>query len=575
MVVLRRVLLIGLGLVLLTLGWLWWNRPERVDMAAYVPADALIYVEANSLPEIAGGIVSTDAWRALAPSAGIRTDFGKFNRLSRLAAFTGLGSADAVVLSRAQVGIAVLGFEAAEAPASTLKITPRIALVAETHTSESRVRAALEKLVGDFARRAYGSPRVERQETEDTFFITWTAPSDERRKIVGAVTESIAVVGNDRGAVEACLAAKRGERPALSGDAQIEAMRERMESEGALAFGYVPSGSAARLLEITALAYVGQLSTNPRTQSVVASMLPPLAGKLLGSAGWSARVRDGAVEDSYFVTLQNGIAPRLGEALDAPVSATYGASEFLPADTYQLTRYNYRDPETAWRGFGAAISSQLDALSAPFVNRFLEEALKPYGVESARDFLRAAGSEIVTARLDDSGESTVLVVEVRDREALESEVRKRLGAGARTTRVGDAELRVSSDEERGAASFVADHLLMGKPDDVRRCLEARMGAQTLASNEAFKLSKRSLFETQPGGVATLTDARDETRTFVSYFASKGRAPRLEDVKDETLRRRLAERAYAVTESRFISDGFERKTLSAFGNFGTLVTRFAP
>jgi hypothetical protein len=239
--------------------------------------------------------------------------------------------------------------------------------------------------------------------------------------------------------------------------------------------------------------------------------------------------------------LQNGIAPRLGEALDAPLSAAYGASEFLPADTYQLTRYNYREPETAWRGFGAALSSQLDALSAPFVNRFLEESLKPYGIESARDFLRAAGSEIVTARLDDSGDSTVLVVEVRDREALESEVRKHLGAGARTSRVGDAELRVSSEEERGAASFVSDHLLMGKPDDVRRCLEARMEARTLSASEAFRVAKRSLFESAPGGVATMTDARESTRAFVSYFASKGRAPRLEDVRDETLRRRLAER----------------------------------
>lgn len=576
MIVLRRVLAIIVALVLLVIGWLWWNRPQRVDMAAYVPSDAMLYFEADSLPEILSGMVSTDAWRALAPPAGIDTDFGKLDRWSRVAAWTGVGTADAVVLSRAQLAVAVLGFDAAEAPEATLKITPRIALVAETQTGESRVRSALEKLVGDFARRAYGSPRVERQETEDTFYITWTAPTDARRKIVAAVSESVAVVGNDRSAVDACLAAKRGERPALSSDPQLEQMRERMGAGDALAFGYVPPGNAARLLEVSALAYVGQLSSNPRTQSVIASLLPPLANKLLGSAAWSTRTVNGALEDSYFLTLQNGLAPRLEEALAAAINdAGDGASAFLPADTYQLTRYNYRDPEATWRGFNAAISTQLDALSAPFVGRFLEEALKPYGVEQPREFLRAVGSELVTARLDNGGDSTVLVVEVRDREKLQSEVRRHLGGGARASRVGDAEMFVSSEEERGAAAFVGGHLLLGKVETVQRCLDARAGGRTLAPADRFKRAPRNLFDTPPTGVVTLTDDEESALAFVSYFAPKRAASTNSAANPEAFRRALSQRPYAVTETRFTADGFERKTRSSFGNFGTLVGRFAP
>ncbi|HVF51622.1 MAG TPA: hypothetical protein VNA19_16175 [Pyrinomonadaceae bacterium] len=574
MIVLRRILLVGVVLVALAAAWLWWNRPQPADMAAYVPADAIIYIEANSLTEIATGITSTDAWRALAPAAGIKTDFGRVGWWSRFAAWTGFGPADSVVLARAQVAVAVLSFDAAEEASETLKIIPRVALVAETHTSESRVRAALEKLVGDFARRTYGSPRVETSQTDDTFYMTWTAPSDERRKIVAAVTESFAVVGNDRSAVEACLAARRGERPALSADAQLEEMRARMDARSALAFGYVPAGNAAKLLEVTALAYAGQMSVNPRTQSFIASLLPPLANKLLGSAGWSTRVRQGAVEDNYFVTLQSGLAPRLAEALAPANDATADAVQFLPADAYQLTRYNYSEPETTWRGFNAALSTQLDTLSAPFAARFLEEALKPYGIESPREFLRAAGPELATARLDDSGDSTVLVVGVRDREAMQTEVRKRLGAGARTVAVGAETLIVSTDEERGAASFVGDYLLMGRVEDLRRCLEARALARTLATTESIKQTPRNLFDAPPSGVFTLTDDEEPAQAFVSYFAPQGsqqngRADALE------LRRVLPRRAYAATESRFIADGFERRTRSSFGNFGTLVTRFAP
>src|ERR1041384_453435 len=111
---LRTLLLVAGTLVLLLAAWLWWNRPQPVDMAAYAPADALIYLEANSLPDIFNALTSTDAWRALAPPAGLKTRLDQFGWLSHIAAWTGIGTADTVVLSRAQVAIVVMGFDAAE-----------------------------------------------------------------------------------------------------------------------------------------------------------------------------------------------------------------------------------------------------------------------------------------------------------------------------------------------------------------------------------------------------------------------------------------------------------------------------
>src|SRR5215210_7563337 len=111
---LRTLLLVAAALVLLVAAWLWWNRPQPVDMAAYAPADALAYLEANSLPDILNGLTSTDAWQALAPPAGLRTDFTQLGWLSRAAAWTGIGPAETVVLARAQVAVVVMGLEAAE-----------------------------------------------------------------------------------------------------------------------------------------------------------------------------------------------------------------------------------------------------------------------------------------------------------------------------------------------------------------------------------------------------------------------------------------------------------------------------
>jgi hypothetical protein len=99
---LRQLLLPIIALLFLAGLWLYWWRPQRVDMTAYVPADSIVYLEADSLPEIASGIVKTDAWKTLAPLAGITKSTGEVGWLSRFAARTGIGPAEVVVLARAQ-----------------------------------------------------------------------------------------------------------------------------------------------------------------------------------------------------------------------------------------------------------------------------------------------------------------------------------------------------------------------------------------------------------------------------------------------------------------------------------------
>src|SRR4051812_19150718 len=137
----RRALIILLLLVAAAFVWLWLTRPEKVEMAAYVPADSIVYFEADSLPEIFDGVTSTDAWRELARASGVEPAQAQSGWINSLISFTGIGPSDAVVLSRAQVAVTVLGFEAAEESDTTLRFSPRATLVAETHTSEWRVRA--------------------------------------------------------------------------------------------------------------------------------------------------------------------------------------------------------------------------------------------------------------------------------------------------------------------------------------------------------------------------------------------------------------------------------------------------
>jgi hypothetical protein len=573
MISLRKLFALAIVLIAIAGVWLWWNRPQKVDMAAYVPADALVYLEANSLPEIVQGLSQTDAWKVLAPPAGIRSDLGQLGWLSRLSAWTGIGTAETVTLSRAQVAIVVLSLEAADA-GETLKIKPRYGVVAETHTSEWRTRASVEKRVGDFARRAYKTPTVERKKIDDVEFVTWKAPAGDRQ-IIAAVMGSVAVIGTDENTVRTILAVKRGERPSLAGSPLLEEMRRRVDAQAGLAFGYVSPQGAAQLLEVGIAAYAGQISNNPQIQGAIASRLPQMANKLLGGAGWSARFVKGSVEDRYFLALQNGVAERLKTPFAPAASSTIKAGQLLPAETYRLTRYNYRDPAEAWRGLNAAISSQLDALGAVSIGLLLKAALEPYGIEEPDTFLTAIGSEIVTAGLDNAGSSTVTIMEVKDEKRLRDFVLKRLGPRPRTERVGDADLLISRDEERGAASFVSGHLIMGLEANVRRCLEALAQGRTLEVGSSFQQAlQRAADSSSPPAVITFTDDDASALSLITAIASQP-AARARAFNQEETERALNQLPYTVSETNLMEGGFEKRTRSAFGQFGTLVSQFSP
>ncbi len=545
----------------------------KADMAAYVPADSLVYLEADSLPEIASGLTHTDGWKALAANAGIKSGLGEVGWLSRIAAWTGIGPADAVVFSRAQVAATVLGVEAADGGES-LNVRPRIAVVVETHTGASRTRAAIEKRVGNFARRAYGEPRVEEKDADDAHWITWSSTTSDRR-LIAAMTGSLAVIGNDEAAVRACLAVRRGERPSLAGNPEMEAMRRRVvNGKDTLAFGYISSDGASQLFEVMAALYIGQTAQDAQTQSLAANILPQMAKKILGSIGWGTRLVNGEIEDSYFISVRNDAAKRLRESLATAPATNMRAGELLPHDTYSVTRYATRDALTAWRGLNFSVSSQLDPILAVMVSPFLKAALKPYGIEDPDLFLQSIGAEVVTARLDSTGNSTVLIVEVRDEKTLREFVTKRFGTPKpQVEKIGDAEMLSSTDEARGAASFVAGYLLFGAKPSVRRCLTIREQNQTLNTSQNFQQSIGIASAVGSAHVITYTEDAAPSRAFINFIASQ-RAIQSGTPNQTELEKSLSRMPYAVSETQLVEGGIERKTRSSFGQLGVLATQFA-
>ncbi|MEJ7713852.1 MAG: hypothetical protein WKF84_29405 [Pyrinomonadaceae bacterium] len=208
-------------------------------------------------------------------------------------------------------------------------------------------------------------------------------------------------------------------------------MRQRMNGDGVQAFGYVSPQGLARLVE--SIARLHRKSDGSTRAGLAASLLPQLSGKILGTggAGWTAQFAGGAIEDRYLVSLQPGMATLLKEA--AKTSASSGlqtTASLLPADTYQLTRYLYQEPASAWRGLNNAVTARMDALSAVIVKRAFEGVASTIRRKLTGRLLRASGAAPTIARLDESGGSTVTIVVPKDEAALRQLVTKQLGGRA-------------------------------------------------------------------------------------------------------------------------------------------------
>ena len=559
-----RLLAIIVVLSLIAIAWFWWNRPKLVDMGAYVPADSLVYLEANSLTDIAAAITETDAWQRLGPYLGVQPS--RHSRwLTYFIKITGIGPTASVIAARAQMALVLLDLNSIS-NGDTLEYKHLAALVVETHTSATRIKPTVEAMLTEIAGRTYGRPKFERLNLADGEFVRWIAP-DGQRRIVASVDGSVVVVGNDERAVSACLAARRGQRPSLYHQVELEEMRLRLHASDALAFGYVASANTPRLVSESAPVYLGRLPAE------LQRLLAVGAAKIFGNVGWSVRSVKGGLEDGYFVSVKPNLVARLRPTFMGTDQGLQGAWEFLPADVASVTSYNFRDPSASWSSLNAAISSQVDVVSAVVLTTGSKALFEPYGIDDPSSFLKAIEPEILTVRLETQSEHALVIAKIADERTLHQFVLRRFGSKPRAERVADYEFVLSASEEF-AASFSGSYFLLGSPEDVRRCLAGRGTHNTLTSSST-RLAVLTHYLERPGSSNIVTYAKDTERvralftTLTTIRGSRSSASLAE------VDRIINDLPYATTETSLQEDGFERRTRSPFGQFGFLVSLLAP
>jgi hypothetical protein len=544
-------------------GWLLWVKPKQVDMSQYAPADSIIYLESNHPLEIAETVAGTDVWKSLGKVTGYKDTSHRNDWLQRFVAWTGIGPVESVILSRAQLAVVVTQLGTTE-EGDTLRIRPEGAAIIETHTTESRIRAPAEQAIKTLAKMTYREPTLRRATIGGVEFIEWKGP-ERGRQIVAAILGSLIIVGNSEAAVQRCLDVTLHRRPSLQQDPELQRMRSQLVRDQSLTFGYVPDGNSARLLSVGVPLMLGRAEADSQLERLITASAP----KVLGSVGWSSNAYMTGVEDRYLISLQATIVTRLKPYFGSG-RVDPQVQRLIPPDLHSVTYYKFEDPVAAWQNLKTAISSQIDALSAIVFSSLLKSALLPYGIQEPEKFLAAVGGDVLTMRLDERGERSLLIARVRDSASLRELLIGKMSKNVRGVRIGNAEILEDSDAEI-AVGFINEYVVVGHPLDVRRCADNAI--PNVAVNED-KLRQMTFFVplSTSANIVTYTNDADRVRKFISAVVALGGAKALNPADVEQM---VSSLPYSATETTLGERGLERTTRSPLGQFSTFLPLLVP
>jgi len=559
MKLIRIVLVLVLLGILIAAAGIWFNLPTNTDLADYAPADSIVYVEFNSLADVARTIQHTDAWKAAAPitGSGPSTD----NRLFTTAARAGIGPIESVLFARTQVALVVVGLNTSEQD-DTLKVRPELAFIAETHTSRWRTKPVMVESVKRLAQFAYGASSCVGP-TDDGDRFECSIPGSDR-KLVGAINGTTVILANSDNALRSCLEVRGGTRPSIGTDAEFKQMRSSVGTGQSLGFGYISSANSAKLFSWAVPLLMGVAPGDRYMQQLLALS----AGKILRGVAWTAVPSGGGIEDRFLFSLESGVVERLQPAFQT-AQRDENFWKLVPGNFESLTIYRSREPAAAWNSLDNAVAFKLDALPAVLFGSLLQSSLSVYGINNPKEALAALRPPLLTMKPSTGVDGSVLIARVSDEALLRRSLEQITGKAAPPQVLEGLQAEPDPAKEY-AAVFADGYVLLGKTENMRQCLVELRKATV---SEEKKNVQDSAHEST---AAIVTYANDEARLmdFIStLLLLQGR--RLTGDELSRLENNLGPSTFAETETRLSSAGIERKTRSAFGQFSTFVGFLRP
>ena len=498
---------------------------KPVDMRTLVPAETLVYLETNDLAAALQPIVDSKPFMEAAKS---RPDFS--------------------ALKDVQLAVAVTGFETSEEKLtdehSVGRVQPRFVAVAETHAWNYQAVAFAEQKLGSFVANIYDSePTLEKTDKNGGKYFKWTAA--DGRKAYALVIDSIVYFGNDESAIEKCLAVKRKEADSIA-----KAGKVKPTDPTTLASGYVSTDGIAQIANILGLKFAAEIGEDSEIQSAIAGILPQVLRNSVTNVGWSAMRTENGIEDKFLVSMPSDIADVFVETLAPSGSPDQSGFEMIPAGMPDVTLYDFRDAQLAWRSVLIVLQKQVDPVAGQIISELSGALFIPYGIGDINGFLGSVGPTLITMKVDDVTNMPVVVASIKD----EVRLKKSL--------IGGLKERSRPDDVSGASLWTLDEGDLAVVWRVGKIMAGDRKAVLLSDQLAGSDVERP--KLVAGEQATI-----HTTGVDFEFAGKLVDILAERKPDSST---LVHKSYSFTKTRFTKAGIERKTTSDFGLIGSIIAQ---
>lgn len=532
-----------MALVGVALAW-WLMRPRpRVDMATFAPESTALYIELNSLPDLAEGLTDSDAWAKLAKPLGLSSQLDYAGPVAEMLGRLEIGSDDAAVLGRSQLAVIVTNLSAGaegEGDAGALVVRPRFALVVKTHSGASAAQRIAAERLPLLARKAYGPdvPITDVPGRGDRMTVA-QGPTDARR-MVWSTREDVVILGNDVEAVRSVLDAAAARAPSLAGSFHINRARTLVEASNALVFAYAAASTGGDIVGLTLGGATQEDASATEGEPGVLEPATPLGGLLSGVAkgtalgvGYAGRFEDGRFVERTATLL----SPRMAEAMSTalvPAPGEPASLNLIPEGLEEVNVIRLTRPGETVDGLLTTLSGSVDVTVSATLTQMAIGSRRAFGADATDVLSPMLGSEIAFFDFG-NGEPFAVAVELVDTErALPVVARYLSDDGNRSTSelYGGFELLKSTHDDGRCFAFIGRFGVYGTRDQLVRMIDARA-----AGGRSHAALAASISNDPPAFIGTeRIDDRDSSELFLALsvaFRTSDGAPDIlerEDVK---------------------------------------------
>ncbi len=462
-------------------------KNERLNLRSLAPQETLIYLETQDLSEIFSAFKSSQSWETFA------------QEMPNISA-----------ISSIQAAVAITGFETSESNVS-LNVKPKFVVLLDTNSYETTTISVVENQISKFLINA----KLEKTKRNNTTFLTWTTV--DNRKMIAAIIGNIAFIGNDESSINDFLAVKTGEKASLlKNETLIE-----LASQKKLAFGFVSKNGINEIANFLSIRVAIQTSEEDIVRSLIAKILPNVVDKSIEEITWTASKSASQIEDKFLIKLKPEVAKNLADSMETSKANLSNVSHLMPINSVSTTIYNFESNDLAFQGLTRTFASQTDQMSAKLIENLSETLLQSYGISDNRKFFEAIEGKIFTAQLDEEGEESFVVLNVKDQNKLKSALIK---------------------DDDFSLKFIKNVAILGDAETVSK---VELG-ENIDSGKMLTSS-----------VTTITDETEFAKSIIRNFV-------------EIAPSQNGNKVYATTNSNVNIFGIERIRRSEFGLFGDIL-----